>query len=65
MRRVKKGNQNTKSLAYTLSLVRPILEYGAVLQFIKLLVLSLEGGGLWCQTGYIPFWQHWFSVVSQ
>ena len=22
-------------------------------------------GGLWCQTGYIPVWQHWFSVVSQ
>jgi len=29
MRIVKKGNKNTKSLAYT-SLVRPILEYGAV-----------------------------------
>ena len=28
MRIVKKGNKNTKSLAYT-SLVRPILEYGA------------------------------------
>ena len=27
MRSVKKGNKNTKSLAYT-SLVRPILEYG-------------------------------------
>ena len=27
MRIVKKGNKNTKSLAYT-SLVRPILEYG-------------------------------------
>ena len=26
---VKKGNKNTKSLAYT-SLVRPVLEYGAV-----------------------------------
>jgi hypothetical protein len=29
VRIVKKGNKNTKSLAYT-SLVRPILEYGAV-----------------------------------
>ena len=28
MRIIKKGNSNTKSLAYT-SLVRPILEYGA------------------------------------
>jgi hypothetical protein len=28
MRVLKKGNSNTKSLAYT-SLVRPILEYGA------------------------------------
>jgi len=27
---VKKGNKNMKSLAYTMSLVRPILEYGAV-----------------------------------
>jgi hypothetical protein len=23
------------------------------------------GGGLWRQTGHIPVWQHWFSVVSQ
>jgi len=29
MRIVKKENKNTKSLAYTASLVRPILEYGA------------------------------------
>jgi hypothetical protein len=34
---------------------------------IKSCVCDLRwgGGGLWCQTGYIPVWQHWVSVVSQ
>ena len=43
MRNVKKGNKNTKSLAYT-SLVRPILEYGAACwdQYRKCQISALD-----------------------